>query len=50
MISLAKPYTPEVQQEYLKDVKEINVKFLKLLKLVKKEERIFNLRKGEDIK
>ena len=42
MLNIAKVYSPEVQQRYLKDVKEINVKFLKLLKVCKKEDRIFN--------
>ena len=42
MLNTAKVYSPEVQQRYLKDVKEINVKFLKLLKVCKKEDRIFN--------
>ena len=41
MLNTAKVYSPEVQQRYLKDVKEINVKFLKLLKVCKKEDRIF---------
>lgn len=42
MLNTAKVYSPEVQLSYLKDVKEINVKFLKLLKVCKKEDRIFN--------
>lgn len=42
MLNIAKVYSPEVQKRYLKDVKEINVKFLKLLKVCKKEDRIFN--------
>ena len=42
MLNTAKVYSPEIQQRYLKDVKEINVKFLKLLKVCKKEGRIFN--------
>jgi hypothetical protein len=33
MLNTAKVYSPEVQQRYLKDVKEVNVKFLKLLKI-----------------
>jgi hypothetical protein len=42
MLNTAKVYSPEVQKKYLQDVKEINVKFLKLLKVCKKEDRIFN--------
>ena len=42
MLNTAKVYSPEVQKRYLQDVKEINVKFLKLLKVCKKEDRIFN--------
>jgi hypothetical protein len=42
MLNTAKVYSPEVQKRYLQDVKEINVKFLKLLKICKKEDRIFN--------
>jgi len=42
MLNTAKVYSPEVQKRYLQNVKEINVKFLKLLKVCKKEDRIFN--------
>lgn len=42
MLNNTKVHSLEVQKRYLKDIKEINVKFLKLLKIVKKEDRIFN--------
>jgi len=42
MLHTAKVDSPETQKRHLKGVQENNVKFLKLLKVCKKEDRIFN--------
>ena len=42
MLNIAKVDSPEIQKRHLKGVQENNVKFLKLLKVCKKEDRIFN--------
>jgi hypothetical protein len=42
MLNTTKQYSPELQKSYLKGVQENNIKFLKLIKLSKKENRIFN--------
>ena len=42
MLSVAKVDSPETQKRHLKGVQENNIKFLKLFKICKKEDRIFN--------